>query len=79
MPVVKRLLLSFIMFAASLSANALGKEAASAKPTVYNHVTKDSNPVEQQMVKRAYRTRFNRVDFSDTKSFARERIEAQGK
>lgn len=73
MPVVKRLLLSFILFYALLTSDALGKQASSAKPTVYNHVTKRSNPVEEQAIKRAYGARFNIVDFSDAKSFVRSR------
>jgi TonB family protein len=73
MSVVKRLLLSFIVLYASLTSAVLGKQASSAKPTVYNHVTKRSNPVEEQTIKRAYGTRFNIVDFSDAKSFVRSR------
>jgi TonB family protein len=71
--VVKRLLLSFILFVASLTLDARGKEASRAKPIVYNYVTKNSNPVEEQAVKRAYGTKFNIVDIGDEKAYVRSR------
>jgi outer membrane biosynthesis protein TonB len=61
------------MFIASLTQDALGKEASSAKPTVYNYVTKNSNPVEEQAVKKVFRTKFNIVDIGDEKSYVRSR------